>query len=308
MKKNWKIFLGIVILVLAVVLAFFALSSSRKIADKNGLSFSVNEMARDTASFGVSFGGVSGSAMKIATAPEADSYNQESQNIKERMIIKTGSLSMVVEDVREGVRQIIQYATDNAGFVVHSNIYKSGLSPVGEVSIRIPVALFDSGLGEIKKLGEVKSESVNGQDVTEEYVDLDSQLKNLRAAENQFLQIMSRAVKIEDVLAVQRELTNVRGQIESIQGRMKYLTQSVEMSTLTVYLSTDPSVLPAVDQENKWKPWAEVKAAARSLLEVGKSLANFVIWLVIFIPVWLVVGLVVWVVLRIIKKRKNLNM
>jgi len=229
---------------------------------------------------------------------------KSSVNKNERMIIKTGSLSMVVKDVNEVIVGITKYATDNGGFVVYSNIYKSGIAPTGEVTVRIPVNVFDTGIDEIKKMGEIKSESVNGQDVTEEYVDLDLQLKNLRAAENQFLQIMNRAVKIEDVLAVQRELTNVRGQIESIQGRMKYLSQSVELSTLTVYLSTDPNELPTLNPEDKWKPWAQVKDAARSLIAVSKSLVNLIIWLVVFLPVWLIIFGLVWLGKRWWKNRK----
>lgn len=230
------------------------------------------------------------SAMMVAQ----DQAVPEATATTDRLIIKNGSLSLVVKDVRDSVSAIIKYAESKGGFVVNSNISKQGLAPYGEVTVRVPATEFDKGLGEVKQMGEVKSEQVNGQDVTEEYVDLQARIKNLRASESQFLQIMNRAVKIEDVLAVQRELTNIRAQIESLQGRIKYLEQSAEMSALTVYLSTDPNVLPALDQENKWKPWAEVKAAARSLVEVGKVLVGIIIWLVIYLPVWLLIVLCVW--------------
>lgn len=308
-----KIVLGFVALVLVVI--FISLitvwqTGSQKTSMGDGYSVSQMMVTREE---GVSqdadfFYGVTGSAPKMANSIAMESaYDEVAKNVDARMIIKTGSLSMVVKDVNNAVAEVAKYATDNGGFVVYTNIYKNGITPAGEVTVRIPAKVFDTGVGEIKKIGEVKSESVNGQDVTEEYVDLEAQVKNLRASENQFLQIMNRAVKIEDVLAVQRELTNVRGQIENIQGRMKYLSQSAELSTLTVYLSTDPNVLPTLDEQDKWKPWAQVKNAARSLVEVAKGLANFIIWIVVYLPVWLVVGLVIWLVWRKLKK-KNQNM
>lgn len=220
----------------------------------------------------------------------------------DRLIIKTGYLSITVTDVPSAVQSVVRYATERGGFVVSSEISKSSLSPVATVVVRIPAKEFDGGVTETKKLGEVKSERVNGQDVTEEYVDLDAQLKNLRAGEQQYLVIMQRAMDIEDVLAVQRELTNIRGQIDGIEGRMKYLKQSASLSTLTVYLSTDSDALPVVNSEEQWKPIAVVKDALRSLIELGKGLVNVIIWLVIYIPLWGLVVLVGWLLYRWIRR------
>ncbi|MFA6427493.1 MAG: DUF4349 domain-containing protein [Candidatus Magasanikbacteria bacterium] len=221
---------------------------------------------------------------------------------QERLVIKTGSMSMVVENVRAGVKAIGDYAVQKGGFIVYSNIYKSGIAPYGEITVRIPAKDFDQGIEDVKAMGEVTSQSVNGQDVTEEYVDLDAQLVNLRAGEQQFLEIMKKAVKIEDILAVQTQLTYIRGQIESIQGRMKYLRQSADLSTLTVHLSTDPDVLPSVDTEDQWKPWGAVKNSFRQLVDLGKGLIDVLIWLVVFVPLWFVISLAVWGVVRLVKR------
>ncbi|MBI2444266.1 MAG: DUF4349 domain-containing protein [Candidatus Magasanikbacteria bacterium] len=220
---------------------------------------------------------------------------------EERLIIKTGTFSLVVKDVRQAVEAIIQYAQQQGGFVVRSSVSKvekSGVAPSGSVTVRIPAAQFDRGAGAIRALGEVASEETRGQDVTEEFVDLESRLRNLRAAETALLSIMQRAGKIPDVLAVAQELNQVRGEIEQIQGRMKYLRQSAEFATLTVYLATDPEALPVIKKETKWKPWAVVKDSARELLGFGKRLVEIAIQLVIVVvPVVLVLGLIVWVLL-----------
>jgi hypothetical protein len=233
--------------------------------------------------------------------------NLATNQTTDRLIIKTGTLSMVVKDVREAVSAIAQYATKNAGFVVMSSVDKRELALYGQITIRIPAEVFDVGVSEVKQMGEVKSEIVNGQDVTEEYTDLGAQLNNLKATETQFLAIMQKAVKIEDILAVQRELTIVRGQIEGIQGRMKYLKENAQMSTLTVQLSTDPSVLPVQDDQNVWKPWAEVKDAVRSLIGVGQGLVNVIIWIAVYIPVWVLIFVVVWTVKHYYRKNKREN-
>ena len=169
-------------------------------------------------------------------------------------------------------------------------------APNATVVIRVPVQSFNEIVSQIKSVGEVRSESINGQDVTEEFVDLEAQLKNLRATETQFLEIMKRATQIQDILAVQRELMNVRSSIESMEGRMKYLSESADYSTITVYLSSDSSSLPIVDSSDEWKLVGEIKEALRSLLEFGKEFVSIVIRVVIFAPVWGAVALIVWLI------------
>lgn len=316
MPKVGKILLwvGGAVLLCAVVIVVAGNFSSRGSGDTSSLLAVRQEknIAADTAGSvapGVSYGKAmlpqSADEASVEVEYESDASVSSQPTKTDRMIIKTGTLSLVVENVRAGIAQISAYAEKNGGFVVNSNVDKEGVELFGQITVRIPAKIFDQGVADVKAMGQVESEQINGQDVTEEYVDLDSQLKNLRAAETQFLAIMRQAVKIEDILAVQNELTNVRGRIESIQGRMKYLQQSADLSTLTVYLSTDPNVLPAVDSQDQWKPWGEVKAAARSLLEIGKGLANLVIWLLVYIPLWIVIGLVVWGVVRLIRRGKT---
>lgn len=306
MSKTFKIILGVVglVIILFVVVTITLSRSSTNSGGAYNLA-TKGEMAQESYD-------MMGDGVVPSVAPEykmmagRDEISITTPKV-DHLIIKTGQLSLVVKDVRTSLKSIADYAEKAGGFVVSSNVRKEGLSPFGEIVVRIPATEFDKGFGDVKNMGEVESETVNGQDVTEEYVDLEAQLKNLRATETQFLQIMQRAVQIEDVLAVQRELSNVRGQIEGIQGRMKYLKESSSLSTLTVYLSTDPSVLPSVDDTEKWKPWAEVKSAARSLVVLAKGLVNVIIWLAVYIPLWIVIGLVVWGVVRFIKRMSHSN-
>ncbi|MBU0546483.1 DUF4349 domain-containing protein [Patescibacteria group bacterium] len=220
----------------------------------------------------------------------------------ERMVVKNGFVSMLVKDVPESVKNISTYASQRGGYVVNSLVYKEGIAPYAEITVRIPAKEFDDGLKGVKAMGELKSENVNGLDVTEEYIDLNSQLTNLLATQERFFAILTEAKKIPDILAVQRELKIVGGEIERIQGRMKYLRLNAELASLTVHLATDPNILPVSDETKVWKPLAEFKDAVRALEEAGKKIANTLIWIVVFSPFWLLALLALWIARKIYRR------
>lgn len=224
-------------------------------------------------------------------------------DVDNRLIIKTGSFSIVASNVSEAANRITQFVEEKKGIIVSNQVYDMDTRPSASVVVRVPVQVFNEVISQIKGVGEVRSESINGQDVTEEFVDLEAQLKNFRATETQFLEIMKRATQIQDILAVQRELMNVRSSIESIEGRVKYLNESADYSTITVYLSSDSSSLPILDDSDEWKLVGEIKEALRTLVEFGKEFVSVVIRIVIFAPVWGVVALVAWLIVRRLKRQ-----
>ena len=296
MKKYWQVkpwFFIILILVVAGGLLYVFGSKNVQVFPENAPE------VMTTASMGMDY------AAEPNRIQVMDGSYDKSINVSDRMIIKTASLSVVVEDVQKSVEDIVSYIEKKDGFLVTSNLDKSGLSLNGYISVRVPSALLEETMAYIKEMGDVKSEQVDGRDITEEYVDLEAKLGNLKATENQFLEIMKGAVKIEDVLAVQRELSYVRENIDSIEGRMKYLNESVDLSSISVYLATDPSNLPVVDKEDQWKPFAVFKDALRSLLDTGKGIVNGLIWLGVYLPIFIVVLLVAWAVRSYIRRKRK---
>lgn len=239
---------------------------------------------------------------EIPLEPEAD---EEGGSPSERLVIKSGSLSLLVKNVRESVDQMQKLATDLGGFVVDSRITvvdekKENLRAT--VTIRVPSEKFDGALNTLKD-GAVKvtSERTSGQDVTEEFTDLQSRLRNLEATEAQLLKIMERTGEIKDVLSVQQELTRIRGQIETTKGRIKFLEESAAMSRIAAHFATEEEELPLV--EKRWRPLATAKTALRSLISFGQSAADKLIFaLVLFSPV-IVTVLVIWIV-RFTRRRK----
>jgi len=153
------------------------------------------------------------------------------------MIVRTGDLSLMVEDVPAAIEEIGALAESLGGYVVSSDQRGEGERVVGFIAFRVPAEEFDRTLGRLEEMAiEVRSQQTSSEDVTQEYVDLEARLRNLRATEEQLLSIMEKAEEVEDVLAVQRELSNVREEIERIKGRMQYLERTSAMSLIRVRL------------------------------------------------------------------------
>jgi len=156
----------------------------------------------------------------------------------ERKIIKTASLDVEVQDFDVAAGEVKRLAQASGGFVSNSRFYVTDTGHKrGTITIRVPEEGFLSVLEEVKKLGEVKSTSSSGQDVTEEYIDLDARLRNLERQEERLLEILENASTVEDLLKVEKELGRIRGEIERITGRLRYLDERISLATITVELS-----------------------------------------------------------------------
>jgi hypothetical protein len=223
----------------------------------------------------------------------------------DRMIIRTATVALTVKDVTTAIERVKAITAQQGGYVFSSESHEQGEYTYATVTIYVPAKEFDQimpilrGLdGQVEK---VTSESVTSSDVTEEYTDLQSQLRNLKATEARMLDLQTRATELEDVLAVDRELRTVQGEIEQIQGRINYLDKRTDMSTVTMQLS--PVAAPPLKPESNWQPFeAASKAWDASLQMLGNTVTAiitvgvFLWWLVPFA----VIG--VWVVLRARKR------
>ncbi len=176
--------------------------------------------------------------MVPAPAPAPSPVNGNDMSIDtDRMIIRTANMQLVVDDVRDTIDKITNLAQDRKGYVVNSSSWKEGERVVGQITVRVPSADFDYAMSVLRSMAvEVTSETTSAQDVTEEYVDLEATLRNLEATEAQLLKLMEKAVKVEDILDVQRELSRVQQDIERTKGRMQYLERTSAMSLIQVTL------------------------------------------------------------------------
>jgi hypothetical protein len=206
----------------------------------------------------------------------------------ERIVIKNADLKIVVEDPSASVDKISRMAEDMGGFVVSANVYQTELDSGAQVwqatmTIRVPAERLNDALEAIKAESsqDPLNENVSSQDVTKEYTDLQSQLRNLQAAEEQLSKIMESAVKTEDVLNVYNQLVQVRGQIEVTKGQIQYYEQSAAMSAVSIELIPNAAVQPLTI--GGWQPVGVAKSAIQALINTLKFIVNAVIWILIFI-------------------------
>jgi hypothetical protein len=227
----------------------------------------------------------------------------------ERLVIRNANLTLVVEDPSQRARDIAMLAEEMGGFVVTSNVYQSTfgqgvLATQASITVRIPADSLDQALERIKSGAvEVRSENISGQDVTQEYTDLQSQLRNLEAAEVELREIMASLTKAEDVLRVFDDLRQVRQEIEVIKGRIQYFEQSARLSAVSVELL--PDVVSQPLKIGRWQPEGTAKAALEALINVLRFLADAAIVIVILIaPVLFLVAIPIWLVRRLIIRRR----
>jgi hypothetical protein len=207
----------------------------------------------------------------------------------DRKIVKNGYMTLEVNDITAAIAGIAAVAEDLGGYVVSSNKSGDTDATYGQIIIRIPSDKFDEALDRLSKLAvNVPNESTTSEDFTQQYTDLQAQLRNLEATEDQYLETLKKAEKVEDILAVQRELSNVRGQIEQLKGQIQYIERTSDMALINANLQkTKPLGGTA------WSALDTLKSAARGLVSFGKVLVNILIWLAVFSPVWIIILVVV---------------
>ncbi|MCJ7714973.1 MAG: DUF4349 domain-containing protein [Anaerolineales bacterium] len=241
---------------------------------------------------------------------ETANYSEEGLKTREtqsRMVIKNATLSIVVEEPGVSIDIISKMAADMGGFVVSSNLYRIQVEggqevPQASITIRVPSDKLDLALAEIKSgAGQILSENISGQDVTQEYTDLESRLKNLERAEVQLDEIMKQAYQTEDVLSVYNRLVEIQEQIELIKGQMKYFEQSAALSAISINIQANEAVQPL--KIGNWQPVGVAKRAIQALINTLEFIANMLIWIGLYIlPVVLILFFPIRWILRWMKK------
>ena len=217
-----------------------------------------------------------------AQVAEADKAVSDLAQATPRMIIRNATLTLVVRDTQTQLDAVMHLAGELKGFVTSSITSRDGVDLQAHVVLRVPSERMDEALQRVRALAvEVREEIVSGDDVTAEYVDLSSRLKNLEAAEEQLRTILAQASQTEDVLKVFEQLKNVRGEIEQAKGRMQYLAQSAAMATLSLTLLPDKPAQPV--EAPGWRPEGVAKSALETLIGSLQGLANAGIWLALYI-------------------------
>ena len=223
----------------------------------------------------------------------------------DRLVVQETNLSILVNDVRKSVDAALNYVKEQGGYMVSSSITQPEEAPFATLILRVPSDKLRESMEYFRSLAiKVSSEYVQGEDVTDEYQDIDSRLKTLEQTKTRFEEILSQAVKIDDILRVQQEIISLQSQIDSLKGRQLYLEQTAKLARVTMYLSTDEIALPYARSEC-FGPNVIVKLAYRSLVRNVRKVATAAIWAGVYAVVWVpVLGIVLYLKRRMKKSSK----
>ncbi len=224
----------------------------------------------------------------------------------ERMVVRTASLDLIVPDTDKALNDIQALARELGGYVVSVEAYQYQEGRQATVTFRVPAETLDTALDRLRAMATtVRRESVSGQDVTDQYVDLQSRLRHLEAKEKQLLEFLDRAEDTEAVLAVYEHLSQTQAEIEQVKGQMQYLENQTALATITVNLTPDAMAQPL--DTGGWNLPATVRNAVEALLNVLEFFVKALIYVVIVVlpalilialPIFGIFLLVRWLVRR----------
>lgn len=242
-------------------------------------------------------------------APAQVSLNQADQShsiadAMERKILRDANLTLEVETPAEVQRKISSIAESVGGFVVTSESKQRQVENGAQklevnLVVRVPAVQFGSALDQIRGAGNVTAEKITGQDVTEEFIDLEARIKTQKALELQFLEIMKQAHKVEDALEVQSQIADVRTEIEKLEGRKRFLENRASLSTITVNIQSPTAI--AVNTTGFGR---DIRQAIADSVDVARAIVLFLIrFVIVMIPVFLLLLLPGWFVARYLFRR-----
>ncbi|MBT2695340.1 DUF4349 domain-containing protein [Bacillus sp. ISL-55] len=254
--------------------------------------------------------GFSEDEKQVADAGEkSKAEGQASQGTDEvaaqRMVIFNAEMDIRVDNFEKARNALEQKAQSYNGYIVQSNSNRyDGEQQSGTMTFRIPQEHFNAFLNDAEGLSvQVNNRHVSGQDVTEEYVDLESRLKSKKAVEARLLDFMKQAQKTEDLLKISSDLADVQEQIEQIAGRKKFLENQTALSTVTITLQENEVAVPKIDNDslNTWQKIKKQFADNINILLAAGS--GIVVFLIGNLPILLIVGVIVAVIIFFIRRK-----
>lgn len=262
-------------------------------------------------------------AEKAASTAQTDVAPASAQNAERRpeqlarvsgvagrpMIVRSAEMRIVVSDTTKAVDDVTKSVEAMGGFVSGSNIWRDGELMRASLKLRITADKLTSALQAIRGLAKrVDNETIASEDVSQEYVDLESQVRNLEATETELRELLivarKNSRKASDVLEVHEQLTIIRGQIEQAKGRMRFLSQVAAMSSISLDVIPDAIAQPVV--QPGWQPLVVAKNAVRELVGALQSIATVGIWFLVYVvPIFGTLALLMVALWKIVRRSRT---
>jgi len=233
--------------------------------------------------------------VRISTPPT--SFGNE-----EKKIQRNANISIEVKNLDESIDKLNEIILLFNAEIISSN--KGGMDfgqPYANIRIRVLSGNLDSAINEFKKLStKIISENIYTNDVTEEFIDTEARLKIMKSTEDRFNSLLLKSETVEEIIQVEKELMRIRGDIESLEGRLNYLSKTTDTSEINLNLNEQ---VPITGES--WKINDSFTSALQNLSSFAKWLADFIINIIVFIPAIIVIALIIIFLRKLIKNRKK---
>ena len=238
-----------------------------------------------------------------------------------RKIIKDAVIKILVEDSDIAIDRTTQIVGDVNAYIISSKIWYKPYDGINykyaTITMGVPVDQFETAIRRLRSISvQVLDENASGEDVTDQFVDLQSQLDNLIATRDRIRSFLEQAKTVEESLQVNRELSEIEAQIEEIQGRMNYLKDRSAYSTITVNIEPElheiiiptPTATAPPPTPEPWNPSGVFESSKKTLTVTYQSIFELTIWLlVVVLPIFGPPVFIVWLIYRFFNKKKKVE-
>jgi hypothetical protein len=221
----------------------------------------------------------------------------------QRMIIKSGSLSIEVDKYDEAENKVNEVVKKYSGYIANSkSSQNSSGNKSGTITVKVPADKFDVLVSDIGKIGKVMNQSIQANDITEEYVDLEARVKTQKELEQRLIKLLNeKAARLSDVIEVEEKLASVRQKIEGFEGRMKLLKSQSDFSTLVISVY-EPSMISTSSGGGFFYELGQ--AIKKGLSGFTNILAVSITFLIAIIPLVVIAIIIFWIIKKLLKKRR----
>ena len=234
-----------------------------------------------------------------------------------RMVIKNAEIRLLVKDSDIAIDSVTQMVGDVQGYIVSSQVWYVDYSGTNfkyaTITIGIPADQFETVLRRLRSLSiRVLNETASGQDVTDQYVDLQAQLVNLEATRDRIKSFLDQAKTVDEALKINAQLSDIEAQIEQVKGKMNYLAGRSSFSTVNIQIEPDlPPATPTPSPTPRptatpvpWKPGETLQQSTKTLTVAYQGIVDFLIWFfVVLVPILAPPVLIVWFVVRLLRRK-----
>ncbi len=272
-----------------------------------GLAVPATDESEVEAKIAATPGGVPGETkVAVDKATGGEKPAKEKKPLARRKIIYTAMLDLVVEDFSPIPAKVGELARQFDGYIAGSDISGSaGSRRSGSWKVRVPVDRYEKFLDAARGLGELRSEGCDSEDVSDEFYDITSRIRNKQKEEGRLLELLQDATgKLEEILKVERELSRVRGEIERMQGRIRVLNDLTAMTTVNLSIEEIKNYVPPAAPGYGTRVGRTFRSSTSKLISFGQSLSIAAVALTPWMVVMLPPGFVIWVVARRRMRRK----